>query len=333
MKKKLLLLALLLSFSSISAQIWTPSNGSVCTFTVNGVSFKMVYVEGGSFMMGATPEQGSKALDVEKPSHRVTLSNYMIGQTEVTQSLWQAVMGTNPSYFKGNLQRPVEQVSWNDCQTFISKLNTLTGQRFRLPTEAEWEYAARGGSGSMGYMYSGSNTIGDVAWYEDNSSRTTHPVGTKQFNELGIYDMSGNVWEWCQDNWSYSYSSGSQTNPTGPSSGLNRVRRSGGCYNFARLCRVSNRFFGSTSFEDENTGLRLALQDWVSQPQRNPTTPNNASNPYFETCIVCSGTGQCYKCTGFGVIYLKSGGKMECPHCHGRKFCPLCNGAGYRPKL
>ena len=235
------------------------SNSSVLTFTVNGVSFKMVYVEGGSFVMGATPEQGSKALDVEKPSHQVVLRNYRIGQTEVTQALWQSIMGSNPSYFKGNLQCPVEQVSWDDCQTFISKLNTRTGRYFRLPTEAEWEYAARGGGSSKVYIYSGSNTLFDVAWYEDNS---THPVATKQPNELGIYDMSGNVWEWCQDRWAYSYSSGDiQTNPTGPSSGLNRVIRGGGYNNFDRLCRVSNRFFKYPDVKDKNLGLRLVLQE------------------------------------------------------------------------
>ena len=156
------------------------------TYTVNGVSFTMIGVEGGTFTMGATSEQGSDAYDDEKPTHQVTLNSYYIGETEVTQALWQAVMGSNPSYFTGNLQRPVEEVSWGDCQTFIKRLNKLTGENFRLPTEAEWEYAARGGKESKGYKYSGSNTIGDVAWYGDNSSSKTHAVKTKQPNELGI---------------------------------------------------------------------------------------------------------------------------------------------------
>ena len=198
--------------------------------------------------MGATSEQGSDAYDNEYPVHSVTLSDYYIGETEVTQELWEAVMGSKPSKFKGS-QRPVVQVSWNDCQEFIKKLNQLTGKHFRLPTEAEWEYAARGGDRSQGYKYSGSNTIGNVAWYDDNSNSQTHNVKTKSPNELGIYDMTGNVWEWCQD-WCGSYSSGSQTNPTGPSSGSNRVLRGGSWINFASGCRVSKR--GSDSPGDRN---------------------------------------------------------------------------------
>lgn len=184
------------------------------TFQVGGVSFDMVWVEGGTFRMGATSEQGSDAWGGEKPVHSVTLSGYYIGKTEVTQALWKAVMGSNPSEFKGD-NLPVEQVSWDDCQEFIRKLNSLTGQHFRLPTEAEWEFACRGGNNSCGYKYSGSNDIDNVAWYFDNSGHKTHPVGTKAQNELGIYDMSGNVWEWCSD-WYGNYSSGAQTNPKGP---------------------------------------------------------------------------------------------------------------------
>ena len=163
-------------------------------FTVNGVSFEMVRVEGGTFRMGATSEQEADDWDREKPVHSVTLSSYYIGKTEVTQALWKAVMGSNPSYFKSDNQ-PVENVSWNDCHEFIRKLNALTGQNFRLPTEAEWEFACRGGNNSRGYKYSGSNNLGSVAWYDGNSGNKTHPVGTKAPNELGIYDMSGNVWE------------------------------------------------------------------------------------------------------------------------------------------
>ena len=226
-------------------------------FTVNGVSFTMIAVEGGTFPMGATSEQGSDADSDEKPVHSVTLSDYYIGETEVTQELWTAVMGNNPSYYKGN-NKPVEQVSWNDCQEFVKKLNQLTGKNFRLPTEAEWEYAARGGNKSQGYKYSGSNTLGDVAWYYDNSSSQTHEVKTKQANELGIYDMSGNVWEWCQD-WSGSYSSSSQTNPTGPSSGSYRVYRGGGWHGSARYCRVSLRGGYYPDGSSGNLGLRLSL--------------------------------------------------------------------------
>ncbi len=228
------------------------------TFTVNGVTFTMIAVEGGTFQMGATSEQGSDAYDGEKPVHSVTLSDYYIGETEVTQELWQAVMGSNLSDFKGS-NKPVESVSWNDCQKFIKKLNKKTGKNFRLPTEAEWEYAARGGNKSQGYKYSGSNTIGNVAWYMDNSGSKTHDVKTKQANELGIFDMSGNVYEWCQE-WQGDYSSGSQTNPTGPSSGSYRVLRGGSWSSIARLCRVSNRSSDNPGNRDYLSGFRLILQ-------------------------------------------------------------------------
>ena len=226
-------------------------------FTVNGVSFEMVRVEGGTFRMGATSEQGSDVWDNEKPVHSVTLSGYYIGKTEVTQALWKAVMGINPSRFKGDYL-PVENVSWDDCQEFIRKLNSMTGQNFRLPTEAEWEFACRGGNNSRGYKYSGSNNLGSVAWYDGNSGNKTHPVGTKAPNELGIYDMSGNVWEWCAD-WYGDYSSGAQTNPTGPYGGSNRVYR-GGSWNYdVGRCRSSNRDFYYPWIRDIILGLRLAL--------------------------------------------------------------------------
>ena len=226
-------------------------------FTVNGVSFDMVRVEGGTFRMGATSEQGSDVWDNEKPVHSVTLSGYYIGKTEVTQALWKAVMGSNPSKFIGD-NLPVEMVSWDDCQEFIRELNALTGQNFRLPTEAEWEFACRGGNNSRGYKYSGSNNLGSVAWYDGNSGNKTHPVGTKAPNELGIYDMSGNVWEWCAD-WYGDYSSGAQTNPTGPYGGSNRVYR-GGSWNYdVGRCRSSNRDFYYPWIRDIILGLRLAL--------------------------------------------------------------------------
>lgn len=225
------------------------------TITVNGVSFKMIAVEGGTFQMGATSEQ-QDARDDEKPVHSVTLSSYHIGETEVTQALWQAVMGGNPSHFKGD-NLPVEQVSWDDCQAFISRLNQLTGRNFRLPTEAEWEFAARGGNKSRGTQYSGRSTIGDVAWYYDNSSKT-HPVATKQPNELGIYDMSGNVWEWCSD-WYGKYSSSAQTNPTGPTSGSSRVDRGGGWFYDARCCRVADRGDVTPGSRSFSHGLRLVF--------------------------------------------------------------------------
>ena len=229
-------------------------------FTVNGVSFDMVGVEAGTFTMGATSEQGSDAGGDEKPTRQVTLThNYYIGKTEVTQALWRAVMGSNPSNFKGD-NLPVECVSWNDCQTFISKLNAVTGKRFRLPTEAEWEFAARGGKKSKGYKYSGGNNLDNVAWYDDNSNNQTHAVGTKIPNELGIYDMSGNVYEWCSD-WYGNYSGSSQTNPTGPSSGSYRVGRGGGWFNYARFCRSSSRDFNYPDLRYYYLGLRLVLSE------------------------------------------------------------------------
>ena len=242
----------------------TPPSSQDRSFTVGGVTFKMIAVEGGTFTMGATSEQGSDALDREKPTHSVTLSSYSIGETEVTQALWQAVMGSNPSNFSGS-NKPVEHVSWDDCQDFIRRLNALTGENFRLPTEAEWEYAARGGNKSRGYKYAGSNTIDNVAWYWDNipsqssgsAGYGTQVVATKSPNELGLYDMSGNVDEWCQD-WYGDYSSSSQTNPTGPSSRSARVIRGGSWDYNARFCRVSFRYYSDPT-RRLSMGLRLAL--------------------------------------------------------------------------
>ena len=224
---------------------------------LNKLINNMVYVSSGTFTMGATSEQGSDAESDGKPTHSVTLSSYYICKYEVTQALWRAVMGSNPSNFKGD-NLPVELVSWDDCQTFINRLNSYTGRNFRLPTEAEWEFAARGGNYSRHYKYSGSNYIGDVAWYTDNSGNRTHPVGTKQANELGLYDMSGNVWEWCSD-WFGSYSSYSQNDPNGPNSGSCRVRR-GGCWgDNARYCRSSYRSSNAPGVRGGNLGLRLVL--------------------------------------------------------------------------
>ena len=259
---------------TLISQLQEKVDPSVKEYTVNGVSFRMVKVDGGTFQMGATEEQGSDARDNEKPVHSVTLSDYWIGETEVTQALWYAVMGKRPtpdgdqwssSYGLGD-NYPAYYVSWDDCQTFITRLNQLTGQSFRLPTEAEWEFAARGGNSSQGYKYAGSNTIDDVAWYYDNSYALgssspdygAHPVASKSPNELGLYDMSGNVGEWCQD-WYGSYSSSAQTDPVGPSSGSSRVLR-GGSWNYsARYCRVSDRNNFSPSYRFYDNGLRLAL--------------------------------------------------------------------------
>ena len=244
---------------------WEPYAPQTETFTVNGVSFTMVIVEGGTFMMGATSEQGSDGNGRERPVHQVTLSSFYIAQTEVTQALWHAVMNDNPSYF-GSPQQPVESVSWEDCQIFIATLNSLTGMAFRLPTEAEWEFAARGGNESMGYKYAGGNDPTSVAWYSYNESwelRGTghhgpHNVATRTPNELMLYDMSGNVHEWCQD-WYGDYSSNALTDPTGPANGTARVYRGGSWYFDEWFCRVSFRNSFSPTYRSYGIGLRLAL--------------------------------------------------------------------------
>ena len=232
--------------------------GNVMPITVNGVAFNMIRVDGGTFTMGATLEQQG-SYDDEKPTHQVTLSSFYIGETVVTQALWKAVMGSNPSYFKGD-DLPVERVSWNDCQDFISRLNSITGMNFRLPTEAEWEFAARGGNKCKHTQYSGSGNIDEVAWYDGNSGSWTNPVKAKISNELGIFDMSGNVWEWCQD-WYDKYNDSAQNNPIGLNSGSNRVLRGGSWYDCARICRSSVRYYLTPDFSSYYLGLRLALSE------------------------------------------------------------------------
>ena len=225
------------------------------TVTVNGVSFVMVEVEGGTFAMGGSGV-GSN-LD-ESPIHDVTLDTYFIGETEVTQSLWKAVMGDNPSHNVGD-DKPVDNISWDMAQEFVEMLSYLSGKTFRLPTEAEWEYAARGGNRTNNYKYSGSNSVNNVAWYDDNSSYVSHDVKTKIPNELGIYDMSGNVFEWCSD-WYGSYNSSAQTNPVGPESGNNKVVR-GGSFSYSdSYCRVADRFSGTPSWSDVCYGFRLVME-------------------------------------------------------------------------
>jgi len=213
----------------------------------------MVRISGGTFIMGCTSEQRG-CYNNEYPAHEVSLASFQIGKYEVTQTQWEAVMGENPSKFSGCSRCPVEQVSWNDVQEFIEKLNTLTGKDYRLPTEAEWEYAARGGEG---YEYSGSNNVDRVAWY---GGRKTHPVGKKSANGYGLYDMSGNVLEWCSD-WYASdyYESSPRRNPTGPRTGEYRVMRGGSWIHGAWNSRVAYRLKRSSSSRSGGNGFRLAL--------------------------------------------------------------------------
>lgn len=236
------------------------SSNKRCHFIVNNIPFCMIQVDGGTFKMGAISRQRVDAFNRELPVREVTLSTYYIGETLVTQELWMAVMDSNPSYFNSDLKNPVEQVSWEDCQVFIQKLNQITGNKFRLPTEAEWEFAARGGINSLGYKYSGSNQIKEVAWQQvPNEEGKTHPVGLRRPNELGVYDMSGNVWEWCND-WFGAYIVDELVNPHGPKTGNVRVCRGGCWHSHERYCYV---FFRSFRAPHENTnyiGLRLVME-------------------------------------------------------------------------
>jgi formylglycine-generating enzyme required for sulfatase activity len=227
----------------------------------------MILVQGGTFMMGGTPEQGEHCWDNEKPVHSVTVGDFCIGRYPVTQGLWTQIMGENPSMFievgfaETEAERdklPVEQVSFDDAEEFIRRLNQQTGKSYRLPTEAEWEYVARGGVNSRGYTYAGSNNLNKVAWYNGTSSRKTHQVGTKLPNELGIYDMCGNVWEWVSDRYG-DYSANAETNPTGSTSDYRRVFRGGSWGSSAHQCRVSFRAPSAPDVRYKTVGFRLAL--------------------------------------------------------------------------
>lgn len=225
----------------------------------DGINIEMIKVEAGTFMMGATKEV-KEPYKIELPAHEVLLTeDYYIGKYEVTQALWNVVMDSKYSTNDGDLL-PKNYVSWNDCQEFIEKLNKITGLKFRLPTEAEWEYAARGGKKSKRYLYSGSNNVLDVAWYDGNSSNKRHPVGTKQANELGIFDMGGNVSEWCQDLWGQ-YQNDSQINPLGSSAGTKHVLRGGNYFFDIRICYLSYRMFAESNYKDAFNGFRLALSE------------------------------------------------------------------------
>ena len=223
---------------------------------ISNLVANMVEVEGGTFNMGATLVLEGNTYDDDENT-QVTLSSFSIGRYEVTQEEWEAVMGKNPSFFDG-ARRPKEYISWDECQEFIQKLNAMTGMEFRLPTEAEWEFAARGGNKSKGFMYSGSDDLDEVAWYFENSDLKTHQVGTKLPNELGLYDMSGNVMEWCSD-WYGKYYPSSRTDPKGPDSGNLRVVRGGSWDCIFMNCHVCNRLFYAPDRKNYNIGFRLAL--------------------------------------------------------------------------
>lgn len=244
------------------------SGGQDFVETALGLNMKMVYVQGGDFLMGATSEQGSDAENDEKTIRRVRLDSYYIGECEVTQAQWQKVMGTSiyqqaskagvsakatgPDY-------PMYYVSWEEAQAFCRELSRLTGRTYCLPTEAQWEYAARGGNKNDGTKYSGSWSIDAVAWYDGNSGANLHPVKNKRANALGLYDMSGNVWEWCTDWYSESYNVNDTNNPTGASSGLGRVLRGGSWRYNARSCRVSYRFSFNPSSRFNGNGFRVVV--------------------------------------------------------------------------
>ncbi len=244
-------------------KLQTIGNGEVIDksreFEVNGVRFKMIYVEGDSFMMGAADDD-SEAYDDEKPRHKVMLDGFYMAETPVTQALWEAVMGSNPSFFEGE-NLPMSCISWYDGLRFIKKLNVLTCQQFCLPTEAQWEYAARGGKYSKGYKYAGDNDLDSVAWWGGNSHEQPHDVKQKLPNELGLYDMTGNVSEWCYDWFDEKYYLKSpEQNPQGSESGWERVLRGGGWGILEkRCCRLSCRDNRTPFSEHCDIGLRLLL--------------------------------------------------------------------------
>lgn len=258
-------LPLLVIFLLTACSSENPPSSTI--FTVNGVQFKMIYVEGGSFVMGT-----NDTIDTyprERPAHRVTVSSFYIAETEVTQELWQTVMNENPSRHSYYGQLPVENVTWDECQTFISRLNKMTGRRFSLPTEAEWEFAAIGGTKSNGFFFSGSDNPTMIGWIMDNSGNETHGVKEKMPNELGLYDMTGNVWEWCQDWYATDYYTFSpENNPQGPDLDPNlppdsvacHPVRGGGFSTVANRCRNTHRAGVDPAIPGQNYGFRLAMR-------------------------------------------------------------------------
>lgn len=237
-----------------------PEGAETLTLTAEGVDFTLVRVEPGTFRMGAN-EGDDQAYDSEKPAHQVTLTQpYYIATTEVTQELYAAVMGGNPSRFGGDVKLPVEQVSYDDALAFCEQLSELTGRTVTLPTEAQWEYAARGGhkASATPTLYAGGDGLDAVAWWSGNSGNKTHPVAGKSANALGLYDMTGNVWEWCLD-WYGTYTADAVSDPHGPSTGSSRVDRGGGWNSGAQGCRLSNRRDSAPGLSIGNLGFRVVV--------------------------------------------------------------------------
>lgn len=249
----------ILTVFSAFASLAQTTKDTILEFEVKGESFRMILVEGGTFMMGCTSTESFDCERDEKPAFSATLTDYYIGEFEVTQELWEAVMGKNPSEFKMK-NHPVENVTWTDCNKFVKKLSRLTGKHFDLPTESQWEFAARGGIKSEGFRYCGSNNIGEVSWFEGNSNKQAHVVGTLKPNELGIYDMGGNVQEWCRDFYD-SYTDTPKTNPKGPEKGFHRVYRGGAWYFNAWYCRPAYRRLNSPKYKFSYLGLRVVMED------------------------------------------------------------------------
>ncbi len=231
---------------------------SLMAVSILNLDSDFVFVKGGVFEMGLPDSSDVEGGEIEKPRHKVTLKSFYILNSEVTQALWSSVMDTNPSIHKDCYTCPVENVTWYDAQKFITKLNTLTKEHYRLPTEAEFEYAAGGGNKGHGYKYSGSNNENEVCWFQDNSYAKSHPVDTKKPNELGLYDMSGNVWEWCSD-WfeMYYYKNSPSDNPQGPVKGIWKVLRGGEFSSLDEGCMVVSRGQLEPAQKNKYTGFRL----------------------------------------------------------------------------
>lgn len=274
--KQLLLLSIILLFEgSLIAQVRSPDKTPVGQIkvkdrsadmlrmeTASEIALHMVKVEGGNYTMGCPDPTGTSCYYWEKPAHNVSITTFYMAKYPVTQKEWRILVGNRPWFSKNCDECPVENVSWYDAQIFINTLNQLSGKNYRLPTEAEWEYAAAGGNRNEGYKYAGNDHIDAVAWYSGNSDKQIHVVGQKQPNQLGLFDMSGNVWQWCSDWFSDTYYNYSETdNPEGPKRDAYRVCRGGSWWSEARDCRISNRDRYPADARDDDVGFRIAITE------------------------------------------------------------------------